>query len=101
MPHISTFPTPYHHMLWMGHYRDANYKIFQSLFNQKLHAASASADSLSLPEEEKKGFLRLKFTSSPQLASDGLGDIRDFVQGTIVGVNWMAAKMAFKEKKSS
>lgn len=87
MAHISALPTPYHQVLRMDLCRDANYQIFQSLLNQKHHTASISAESLSLPEEEKKGCLRLKFASSPQLASDGLDDICDLVEGAIVGVN--------------
>lgn len=93
-------PTPYHQLLRRGQGRDANDKISQSLFNQKHHTASISAESPSRSGQEKKGFLRLKFASSPQLALDGL-DIRDFVEGAIAGVNWTAAKMALKEKKKS
>ena len=59
-----------------------------------------SAEILSLPEEEMEGFLKLKFAFCLQLALDGPDDICDFVYGAIVGLNWMAAKMAFKKKKS-
>ena len=63
----------------MGHYRDANYKIFQSIFNPKHHMAFVSSESFSLPEEEMKEFLKLKFASSPQLALDELDYILGFV----------------------
>ena len=59
----------------------------------------ASTESLPLPREEMREFLILKFASSPPPTLNGLGYIRDFVQGATVGINWMAANMAFRTKK--
>lgn len=46
---------------------------------KKCHMGFVSAESLSLPEEEMKEFLKLQFAACLQLALDGLDAVHDFV----------------------
>ena len=80
--HLSFVNYPHYQVLWMGHCRGAclaGYKTFQSTATKSATWLSASAESLSFPEEEINKFSKLKFMSFLTPTLDRLDDIHGFI----------------------